>query len=573
MPKLFGRRSQRVKSLNSPEKNRPIEISDYNIWQLIGELRNLATATNQMFAEYDIMAEDTIIGAALQIYADNAIQLDSDTNRILEIDSDNPQLVKDLNAVLKKLKVEDRLWNAAYNTAKYGNKYWKILTTNDGRDIESIEEVDSPSAVMDLHLQGERVAYAYNDDDTQIAKTLEYEFFDPNAFVHFMIQSGKINDRIELRDNRFKDSNGEPMLVKYQVKRGESMIEGVRAIYRILSTLEDNLIASVISRSEMYKLINIEGGDNNEIENRKLVNKVKRLFDSRMSFDTREGQQSANTYRQPRSIMDPIFNVTANGKGAISISSDGGKIEVGDLNHIDYFNKLKFSGLRITPSMLAFEENIPSGLGDGADTLIHQDIRLAMHVRKLIAALTSGIEDLLVIWLRLRGRDSEIDQFHVRMAVPSVAESLAELNELNTRLESISNLSELISKNAPGVNTAAVAKILFNEYIPNKSLLDKLSKLIDEPIDIADLDAKIAREEANSALRQLKADSVDMSDIDRFDNIEINEPSSDTISKKSPSQVKPTSDNQVITRSVISSGYKSSKSSNPSDKSPSQKFV
>lgn len=575
MPGFFNKHKKN-KSINNPQKSREVDVSDYSIWQLVGELRNLATAINYMYAEYDVMAEDTIIGAALQIYADNAIQIDSDTNRILKIDSDDHRLIKDLEAVLNRLDVEDRLWNVAYNTAKYGNKYWKILVTSDGRDIDSIEEVDSPTSVMDLHLQGDPAIFAYNDDDREISKTLDYKFYDRNSFVHFMIQSGKISDRIELRDYRIKDEvTGEPALVKYQIKRGESMIEGVRAIYRILKTLEDNLIASVIARGEYTKIVNIEGSDNNEVENRKLVNKVKRLFDSRMSFDTRDGHQSAETYRQPRGFMDPIFNVTANGKGTLTINSDGGEIEVGQLTHIDYFNKLKFSGLRITPSMLAFEENIPGGLSGSADTMIQQDIRLAMHVRKLTTAITSGIEDLLNIWLTLRGRENEIGKFHIRMAVPSTAESLAELNELNTRLQSISNLSEIITKNAPGVNTAAVTKILFDEYIPNRSLLDKINKLIKEPISIANKEAEVAKEEIESALRQLKNDDIDITDMDRDANnsendIKINHPN-----LNNDNSVESTSKTDLNSNkgSVNSDFKKSFKFSDTNSQSYSDKFI
>lgn len=573
MPKLFGRRQ--ANSVNPPPREQQVEISDYNLWQLVGELRNLETAHNYMYAEYDLMAEDTIIGAALQIYADNAIQLDSDTSRILKVDSDSPQLSRDLNTMLRRLNVEDKLWNVAYNTAKYGNKCWRVIATKDGKDIESIEEIDSPESVVDLYLQGNPAVFAYNDDDENLQQTLDYEFYDRNAFVHFLIQSGKVSDTIELRDHRIRDNiTGEPALIRYQVRRGESMIEGVRAIYRILRTLEDNLICAIVARGDYTKIVNIEGSNNNEVENRKLVNKVKRLFDSRFAFDTREGQKSAESYKQPRSFNDPIFNVTNNGKGAINIESDGGEIEVKDLAHIDYFNKLKFSGLHITPSMLAFEENIPGGISGSADTMIQQDIRLAMYVKKLTVAITSGIEDLCNIWLTLRGRQEEIGKFHIRMAVPSTAESLAELNELNSRLESISNLSRIITETAPGVNTAAVTKMLFEEYIPNKKLLEKINKLIDEPVKIGDQQSKVAMAEINSTLRQLSDDKVPVDQMEQTDDpdLEIIHPKDNPYiqhSKENNNNIKIDSN---ITRSV-KNGTQSFKSSDYHSESDSTKFI
>ena len=325
----FWKRRLSDRLINKPEKNQTVEISEYSIWQLVTELRNLASSINFIYAEYDLMEQDTIIGAALQMYADNAIQRDNYSTKIIEVVADSPQLKKDLYSVLNRLNIESRLWNTAYNTAKYGNKYWKILLNTRGDDIESLEEIDDPSSVMDLYLKGDPVLFAYNDDDRDLLKSQEYEFYEHDAFVHFMIQSGKINDRIELQDNNNIDEvTGQPMLVKYQIKRGESMIEGIRAIYRILKALEDNLIASVIAKGNYTEIFNIEVGDSNEIEAKKMVNRVKRLFDSHMSMDVREGQEKAGTYNQPRGFMDPIFNSVNNGKGAISHDTVGGEVEV-----------------------------------------------------------------------------------------------------------------------------------------------------------------------------------------------------------------------------------------------------
>lgn len=508
----FWNRSNRV--VNKPEKNQTVEISEYSIWQLVTELRNLASSINYIYAEYDLMEQDTIIGAALQMYADNAIQRDNYSSKIIEVVADSPQLKKDLYSVLNRLNIESRLWNTAYNTAKYGNKYWKILLNKKGDDIESLEEIDDPSCVLDLYLKGDPVLFAYNDDDRDLLKSQEYEFYDHSAFIHFMIQSGKINDRIELQDNNYVDEvTGQPKLIRYQIKRGESMIEGIRAIYRILKALEDNLIASMIAKGNYTEVINIEVGDSNEIEAKKMVNRVKRLFDSRMTMDVREGQEKAGTYNQPRGFMDPIFNSVNNGKGAITHDVFGGEVEVANLAHIDYFNKLKFSGLHITPSMLAFEENIPGNLDDGSGAMIQQDIRFAMYVKKLIVAITDGVTDLLNTWLTIRGRTSEINKFQIKMAVPSAAEDLADLNELQARLDSIDHLTEIITKNAPGVNSAAVTKILLDEYIPNKQLLAKLNALIEEPIDIANRETEVAKAEMESTLRQLSQDEVDISDM------------------------------------------------------------
>ena len=510
---LFKRKLNNPGEINPPSHAKTVEISDYSIWQLISEIRNLATSINYVYAEYDLMAEDTIIGAALNLYADNAIQRDNSSDSIIEITSDNPMLATDLRAVLSRLDIEPRLWNVAYNTAKYGNKYWKVILNHNGNDIAGLEEIDDPSCVLDLYLTGEPKWFAFTESDLQIQKTQDYELYDREAFIHFYVQSGKLNDTIDLIDNQQTDENGDPLTLKYQIKRGESMIEGVRLIYRVLKALEDSLLAARIAKSEYTKIYNVEVGESNEIDAKKMVDKVKRLFDSRMAMNTKEGQQSAKSYNQPRPFMDPVFNSVNNGKGAISIETSGGEFEVSNIADIDYFNKLKFSGLHITPSMLAFEENIPGGLSGEGSTMIQQDIRFAMYVKKLIVAVLDGITDLLNLWLHLKGRDSEIGKFRLKMAVPSIAEDLASLQELISRLESIDQMTDIIAKNSPGMNTAKLTKILLNEYIPNKVLLSKINDLIDESANIAEKESQIAMEEANTTLRQLRDDEVPADDI------------------------------------------------------------
>ena len=503
---LFGWGSKKI--VNKPDRQEGYcDTSEYSLWQLISEIRNLASSINMMYAEYDVMEQDVIIGSALNMYADNAIQPDVESGKILQVVSEDKTLAGDLTSVINRLHLEDKLWNVAYNTAKYGNKFWKIILTESGKDIASVMEIDDPSSVMDLWKDGDPKYFAYNEDDETLMKNDEYALYDRNSFVHFMIQSGKINDRIQLRDQEhINEVTGEPELITYKVVRGESMIESCRAIYRVLKMLEDSLLAARIAKSEYTKIFNIETGNANPTDAKKMVDKVKRLFDSKMTMNTTDGQKSAVSYIQPRAFMDPVFNSVNDGKGAISITTTGGEFEVSNIADIDYFNKLKFSALHITPSMLAFEENIPGGLSGSGNTMIQQDLRFALYVKKLVMAVESGIEDLLKIWLKVRGRNSEIGKFSIRVLTPTVTEDLANLQELLQRLQSIDSLSEIIAKNAPGINTAKMTEILLDEYVPNKTLLNRLQPLIDEAVKSSEKELELSNKELESDLEQFNGD-------------------------------------------------------------------
>lgn len=515
----FGKRKVRD-VVRSPAKEQNIEVSEYNLWQLVSEIHNLSSSIDMIYAEYDIMEANVIIGAALNMYADNAVQISEQVPEVISIVAEDKQLRDDLNAIMKKFDIEGKLWNTSYSLAKYGNQYWRIFTSKDGKDVDSLEIIDDPACVLDLYIKGEPKFFAFNPDDRTLQKTMEFELYDRESFVHFKIQSGKNPDTIKLPDQTLIDPETNlPLIIKYQIIRGESMLEGARIIYRILKALEDSLLAARIAKSEYTKIYNVEGGpDLSPIDGKKLLDKVKRLFDSRMTMDVRDGQKSAISYNQPRAFMDPIFNITSNGVGAIDVKTTGGEFEVKDIADIEYFNKLLFSSLHITPSMLAFEENIPgSGFG-GDNAMVQQDIRFAMYEKNLINGITTGVAEFLNLCLRILGRSKEQNKFQVRMTTPSVAEDMAKIAQLKERISSLKELTETISEAAPGVNSAKVLKLLMDEFIPDKQLLKKLEKELDVASEIGEKEAKIAKAEQDAAIRQLNDDTLEVK-LDDKNNI------------------------------------------------------
>ena len=52
---------------------------------IIAKLRNLNDLYRQKYAEYDIMAEDVVIQSALELYADDSTQLDTNIKKIVNV--------------------------------------------------------------------------------------------------------------------------------------------------------------------------------------------------------------------------------------------------------------------------------------------------------------------------------------------------------------------------------------------------------------------------------------------------------------------------------------------------------
>lgn len=495
-----------------------VQMEKYNVWDLISKLRDLNDSYKYRYQEYEMMAEEVTIQSAIELYADDATQVDTKTERIVNIQSDDKTLQQDLNDFLESISVDSNIWNWAYSVAQYGDFFLKLHVDEDNRSLH-IDDNTDPAFIMDLYEHGQRVGFA--EEDISDYKNLKHKsnpngldliIYSPDRFVHFMIKKSSKYDSLEIPIQDETDENGDPLVRKFTVVRGVSMIEGVRSIYRILQLLEDSLLAARVAKAEFVRVFNIEVGDSTPKQTTETVNTVKNLFDSKATFDTRSGTYVSNKAYRP--IGDPIFNPTRNGKGAVTHENIGGDFQVRDIVDIDYFKNKLFSGLKIPKALLGYEESLPGGLGD--NTLTRLDIRYSRSVKRVQNALIVGVKDLCNIWLRLNGREADTSNFKVVLQAPSTAEELGRLTEFSTKMGTISEIVSTLS-NTYGeyINIPKVFKVFFDKYINYPDLVEGIDPELNSAI--AKYEQHLKDEEARR-----KAEIEAMKNPTNPDNIDDN---------------------------------------------------
>lgn len=515
---------------SSPTSNRSgdyganvVGVDKYNVWQLISKLRDLNNNYKYKYAEYEAMADDVIIQSALELYADDSTQVDTKTERIVMIESEDKTLAADLNAFLESIEIESRIWNWAYSVSQYGDYFLKLYVDPDTHDIR-IDDNTDPSLIMDLYEDGIRVGYA--EEDTSEYRNLKHRsnpngldliISSPDNFVHFMIRKSAKYDILELPIQDETDENGDPLIRKFTVVRGVSMVEGVRSIFRILQLLEDSLLAARIAKAEFIRVFNVEVGDSTPAQTTDTINSVKNLFDSKATFDVNSGRYVSTKAYRP--IGDPIFNPTRNGKGSVTHENIGGDFQVRDIVDIDYFKNKLFSGLKIPKALLGFEESLPGGLGD--NTLTRLDIRYSRSVKRVQNSLIVGIKDLCKIWLRVNNYNNDAD-FKVVLQAPSTAEELGRLTEMDQKMSTISSSVRTLSE-AFGeyLNLPKVFKVFFDQYINYPELKEKLNPELDEAIKRYEkhLEEQEQQRKAELELAQNAADNTDPDNEDDEDGV------------------------------------------------------
>lgn len=513
-------------------------LANHDVYKIISSIRDLSNTYKQRYAEYEEMANDSVIGSALELYADDATQVDGDTGRIVMITSPDKKLKDDLQAFLDSVHVDSQVWSWAYEIAKSGDKYLKVVRNPKTHKLIRFEDVDSPEMLLELHHNGVRVNFAEEvpDDERHLTsqsmgQQLEYIFYGPDEYIHFMTRSSSRGDKLRVEVQvPDQESTTRTEMREYKVVRGTSVIENARSIYRVLRLLEDSLLSARVAKAEYIRVYNVEVGANSTPkEIRKTMSKVKNLFDSSPRIDVSKGTYSSHKMLRP--IGDPVFNPVQDGKGTINHDTIGGEFEVNNISDIDYFNNKLFAALKVPKAYLAFEESLPGGMGD--NTLMLMDIRYSRTVKRISGAICRGVEDMCRLWLKENGRDAESDNFTVELLVPSSSEELQRLKELEMRIESVMKVTDLTNDFKDYVNMPQLVENLVECLVDYPELDDAISQVLKDAAKKYD-DAKKKEQEARD--RELGLVGEDDSHNDSAtDSTEVHDESSvdDIISKYS----------------------------------------
>lgn len=199
--------------------------SRHHFWNSIQKLYDISDDRQNRYNEFRSMEKDVLMSSALELYADDATQVDPQKGKRVWVEPEGGKyknLVKDLNNFLDAIDADDKVWGWGYNLALYGDYYlrfysdeeddeslnilqeaiklsagvasgdgdeevkssrlledqeWEVYDNGDeGQDEEAeeddgasmfpyVEEIDEPESVFDLTYRGKTVAYAIIDKD------------------------------------------------------------------------------------------------------------------------------------------------------------------------------------------------------------------------------------------------------------------------------------------------------------------------------------------------------------------------------------------------------------------------
>ena len=370
----------------------------------------------ELFRDYDAMDADPIIGAALDIYAEESTSK-NEYGKVLEVRTNNEQIKSILeNLFYDIINVEFNLFPWVRSLVKYGDHFLHIeiaeelgvvgiqplsvyeITRVEGFDPnnwQAVKFVHTPLATKSLYVAGQKT---------------EYENYE---IAHFRM----------LTDTNF-------------LPYGKSMLESARRLWKQITLMEDAMIIHRISRAPQKRIYKIDVGNipTNEIDNyiQRIINKSKKA--PIINSDTGEYNLKYNI----QNLMEDFYlPVRGNDSGTSIENLDG--LEYAPIDDINYLKDKMFAALKIPKQHLGFLED-----GNSKATLAAMDMRFAKTIERVQRIVTSELEKIAIIHLYSQGIDDEsLADFELHLTIPYVIYEQSKVELWSSKVDLVRTMGEL----------------------------------------------------------------------------------------------------------------------------------
>lgn len=519
----FSKEKETVSSKieEATESGKRVDLSDLiNITYLKGD-------RNHKYTIFEEMVADGRIGAAVEMYANDTVQFDSE-GKIIWVESQDSDVAKYCNKLLNDLNIPDNIWSYAYCLWLYGDVYLETFmnTSNDGskptllleptkhnvnvttqKTIQGgkleryVEKVPNPADIYDLQSKGKTSGFVKtrstlesdfrNNIYNYSSNVTDVQILNPTKYVHICL-SPNIN-RFPEKFNLIKETDQDQILddgtidgtayegaggsLSFTVKSGQSILENVYSPYQTLKLKEDSVLLERITKSSIIRVIQVELGDLPEPQKKKKLLEIKNQVEQQLLLNKENGTIQSRAGAQPNENI--IYTTTKNGKGTISTVNIGGDAEIGSTDDItDSENKLY--GSLLIPKGLLGADMEGSGLSNGG-SLTEMNTTYARRIKRGQTAIITGIKNLINIFALSEGVMNVVNNFDVKLTNIITVEDNRRDELLQTKIRNVNDLVTLLDiDNIP--EDAKLDSLLswLGKYLNQQTIVDIVNKAISE---------------------------------------------------------------------------------------------
>lgn len=491
---------------------------------------------DQVYSLIDQMSEDSTIAAVLETYAEDATET-NENGDIVWADSDDADISKYINYILKSMRVNKNAYNWAHSLIKYGDIYLRLYRESDydsdelfdkkdknksqrlNEDIslsdpdldkpERLEEevkvrayskddhyvhylemIPNPAEMFELTKFGNSYAYIKADINTPLVSNkdwyqgsdfLRYSFkkndinvYEATEFVHGYLEDDTSRTPEQVKIIFDSNEDGSETSATYKVRRGQSMLYNIFKVWRELQLLENSILLNRVTKSAIVRVLGVEVGDMPKEMVQPHLQGVKSLIEQKSALNA---GNSMNEYTNPGPIENNVYIPTHNGVGAINMQTIGGDVNVGELTDLDYFRRKLFGALKVPAQYFGFTDD-DAGFSGGQSLSIISS-RYAKTVIRIQNTLVQALTDAVNLILIDKGLSGYINKFSIKMQKPITQDDIDRRENMANNNQVTSDIMNLVDGLIEDNSTKLeILKSLLSNYLINPEILDILQNEI-----------------------------------------------------------------------------------------------
>lgn len=393
-------------------------------------LPQLELNRRRRYKEYEEMDEYPEIGAAFDIYADDASQR-GPRNERWTIQSDSDAAVDELETLFDQIKLDRFMWDIIRNTVKYGDCFAELIldTTKPDEGIKKIKilnpsfilRVENEFGYLKKFLQEIPNNEAFNYGPSPAAeKPLRYIELDKNQIIHFRLHTS------------------DPAFYPY----GRSIAALCHRIFRSLKMMEDAMMIYRLSRAPERRIFYVDTGSLPASKAEMYIERLKQKFKKEKYYNPAKG--TVDSRYNPLSMDEDFFVPTKNGKGT-KIDTLPGATNLGEIEDVRYYRDKLLAALKVPKDYIVEKDQSPERKAN----LSQLDVKFARTIHRVQINIQAGLENLAKRHLQLKGYPATvIRKLKIKLPEPSDMSSKRklDLDEQKTRVIAAVQQLQLFSK-------------------------------------------------------------------------------------------------------------------------------
>lgn len=507
----------------------------------IDALSNSAQNREMVYELLDSMAQDDVVSAVLETYADDAIQT-NDKGQTIWVESSDTNVLNYTTWLLDSLNVDKHLYQWAYCLVTYGDCYIRLYRKSDyGNDllfknnkhnrklneatnkkdplnedvmlrvyadddpyIPYVEMVPNPGEMFDLQKFGKSYGYIkapirmvqqttdelYTYLTRYKMKQRDVEIFDATSFVHACLEN--TNQRQPETVDIFLDNNEEKIKSSgYDIETDENDIKdsmttsysikrGQSILYnsfRIWRELNLLEMSALLNRITQSSVVRVLNIDVGDMPKEQVENFVRRLKEKIEQKSALDVGNSMAEYNNAGPIINTIYVPTHGTQGNITATNIGGDFDPKALTDIEYFRDKLFGSLKVPKQFFGFTED---GAGfNGGTSLTILSSRYGKTIKKIQNILCQMVTDIINLFLIDRGLNNYVNKFQVRMQTPVTQEELDRRTNTDNRIRYIGDIMQQLTDIDDKATKLNIYKSLLSSVVNDTEVISYLQKYID----------------------------------------------------------------------------------------------